>query len=41
MAKKRYPSDLTNKQWLLIKPHLPDDSPKGRPRKIDLRSVAH
>lgn len=41
MARKHYPSDLKNKQWQLIKPHLPDESPIGRPRKTDLREVVN
>ena len=41
MARKRYPSDLTNKQWQLIKPHLPDESPIVRPRKTDFREVVN
>ena len=39
MARKRYPSDLTNKQWKLIKPHLPGEKTIGRPRETDLREV--
>ena len=29
---KVYPSDLTDKQWNLIKPHIPDAKEGGRPR---------
>ena len=39
MRRKVYPSDLTPKQWQLIKPHLPAEKPNGRPRKTDLREV--
>jgi transposase len=34
-----YPSDLTDKQWAMIEPHLPDEPGGGRPRKTDMRDV--
>src|SRR3954453_13778982 len=34
-----YPSDLTDEQWALIEPHLPDAPGDGRPRKTDPRDV--
>jgi len=36
---KRYPSDLTNEQWDIIRPLIPDSKPGGRPRSTDLRAV--
>jgi transposase len=39
MARKGYQSDLTNKQWQLIKPHLPNEKPTGIPREVDFREV--
>jgi putative transposase len=39
MATKRYPTDLTDQQWALIKPLLPAAKPGGRPRSVDLREV--
>lgn len=39
MQRKQYPSDLTEKQWQLIKPHLPEEKDRGRPRKTDFRKV--
>lgn len=41
MARKYYRSDLTNKQWQLIKPHLPPEKELGRPRTTDLREVVN
>src|SRR3954464_5069662 len=41
MARKSYPSDLTDEQWLLIEPFLPHAKPGGRPRKTDLREVVN
>ena len=39
MARKPYPSDLTNAQWKLIRPLIPAVKPGGRPRKYDMREV--
>jgi putative transposase len=37
--KKRYSSDLTTGQWLVIKPLIPDAKKGGRPRTTDIREV--
>jgi putative transposase len=39
MERKPYPSDLTDEQWRLIAPLLPEAKPGGRPREVDLREV--
>jgi putative transposase len=39
MERKPYPTDLTDEQWKLVEPFLPDAKPGGRPRKTDLREV--
>jgi putative transposase len=39
MERKPYPTDLTDEQWKLIEPMLPDAKPGGRPRKTSLREV--
>ena len=39
MAKARYPSDLSDKEWALIEPHLPAAKSGGRPGTTDLRQV--
>ena len=36
-----YPSDLTAAQWALIEPLLPAAKPRGRRRKVDLRSITN
>ena len=36
---RRYPSDLTSREWDLIAPMLPRAKPGGRPRTTDLRAV--
>lgn len=39
--RKRYKSDLTDEQWEVIRPLLPDAKPGGRPRSVDLREVVN
>ena len=39
MERKPYPSDLTDAQWRLIAPSVPDAKPGGRPRKYEMREV--
>jgi putative transposase len=38
MRSKRYPSDLTDEQWAIVKPFIPV-YPGGRPRKTAMRDV--
>ena len=35
----RYPSDLTDAEWALVKPLIPPAKRGGRPRMIDVREV--
>jgi putative transposase len=39
MSTKRYPSDMTDEQWELIKGLIPPKKGRGRPRTVDLRRV--
>lgn len=39
MERNPYPSDVTDEQWKLVEPLLPDAKPGGRPRKTNLRQV--
>jgi putative transposase len=41
MARKSYRSDLTDKQWQLIAPHLPPGKERGKPRTTALREVVN
>ena len=41
MDREAYPSDLTDEQWALLAPLLPDAKPGGRPRSVDLREVVN
>ena len=35
----RYPSGLTDSQWAVVAPMIPDATPGGRPRKADKREI--
>ncbi|MBL8120898.1 MAG: IS5 family transposase, partial [Anaerolineae bacterium] len=37
--RKTYKSDLTDKEWKLIEPHIPKAKRGGRPRKTNMREV--
>ena len=37
--RRRYPSDLTDAQWSVVAPMIPDAAPGGRPRKVDKREI--
>jgi len=39
MARRAYPSDLTDEQWHLIEDLIPPAKPGGRPRKVSMREV--
>ena len=41
MERKPYPGDLTDAQWRLIAPLIPDAKPGGRPRKYEMRGVVN
>ena len=36
---KRYQSDLTDSQWAIINPLIPEEKEGGRPRTTDMREV--
>ncbi len=38
-AVQRYPSDLTNKEWKILEPHVPKAKFGGRPYAHDMRQV--
>ena len=41
MTRKPYPSDVTDEQWALLEPLIPDARAGGRPRETDVREVAN
>jgi transposase len=40
-ARLRYPSDVTDEEWVLIAPHIPPAKPGGNKRTVDLRAVVN
>jgi transposase len=41
MTRAPYPTDLTDRQFARLAPHLPRAKPGGRPRSADLREVVN
>jgi putative transposase len=41
MARKPYPSDVTDDQWALLEPLIPPARPGGRPREVEVREVVN
>jgi len=41
MARKAYPTDLTDDEWRVLEPLLPAAKPGGRPRTVDRREVVN
>ena len=41
METKTYPSDLTEHQWAILVPLIPDAKPGGRPRTVNMRAVVN
>lgn len=39
MIRKSYSTDLTDKEWLLLQPFMPEEKVLGRKRTIDLREI--
>jgi putative transposase len=40
-GRKRYPSDLTDDEWVILESLIPSAKPGGRPRSADLREVVN
>lgn len=38
-SQAKYPSDLSDEQWLIVAPLIPAAKHGGRPRKLDMRAV--
>ena len=41
MTQPRYPTDLTDSQWVIIQELIPPAKPGGRPRSLDMRQVVN
>ena len=39
MTRQSYLTDLTDNEWALLQPLLPEDKPRGRKRTVDLREI--
>ena len=39
MNRKTYPTDLTDKEWAILKELIPAAKPGGRPRSVDMREI--
>ena len=39
MARKAYPTDLTDDEWRVLEPLISSAKPGGRPRSVDVREV--
>jgi putative transposase len=39
MARRAYPSDVSDAEWAILAPLLPPAKPGGRPRSVDLREI--
>jgi putative transposase len=41
MGRRRYPSDLSDGEWVLLAPLLPAAKAGGRPRSVELREIVN
>ena len=41
MARRPYPTDLSDEQWNWIEPLIPDAKPGGRAREVNMREVVN
>ena len=41
MVRRAYPSDVSDREWSIIEPLLPQDKSRGRKRDTDLREVVN
>jgi transposase len=39
MEEKRYPSDMTEDEWVILEPLIPQAKPGGRHRSVNMREV--
>ncbi len=37
--RKPYPTDVTDEQWVAMKPHLPPEKARGAPRTVEVREI--
>jgi putative transposase len=41
MARRSYPTDLTDDEWRVLEPLIPPAKPGGRPRSVDPREIVN
>ena len=41
MARRAYPTDLTDDEWRVLEPLIPPAKPGGRPRSVDVREIVN
>lgn len=41
MSQKRYPTDLSDKEWALLEPLLPPAKTGGRTRRVEVREIVN
>jgi putative transposase len=41
MARRAYPTDLTDDEWRVLEPLIPPAKPGGRPRRVEVREVVN
>jgi transposase len=41
MSRREYPSDVTDAQWAILEPLLPQPDPDGRPLEIERREIVN
>jgi len=41
MGRRAYPSDLTDEQWVVLEPFIPQPSTQGRPAEIERREIVN
>jgi transposase len=39
MERKKYPSDLTDAEWAILKPLIPEEKSAARRREVDMREI--
>lgn len=39
MRKRSYPSDISDEEWKVLEPLIPQEKPGGRPRTTNMREV--
>ena len=41
MARRAYPTDLSDDEWRVLEPLIPPAKPGGRPRSVEVREIVN